>query len=185
MSGIKSLQGNLILDSGKLVGSYFDRTVILICRHDESGTMGLVLNRPLQDSLNTMAPDIFDPDFVNVAVYSGGPVNAALLSYLLETKEKSGDHIFPKLKFGNSLAELKSELEGAEKPLRVRTYAGYAGWEPGQLDREMKEGCWVKHPGSLLSVFNKKPEIMWKEILSAKGGMFRLIAQAPEDILLN
>ena len=41
----KSLKGQLLLDGGKLRGSFFHRTVVLICQHDPEGALGLVLNR--------------------------------------------------------------------------------------------------------------------------------------------
>ena len=43
----KFLQGQLLLDSGQLGGSFFQRTVVLVCKHDAEGAFGLVLNRPL------------------------------------------------------------------------------------------------------------------------------------------
>ena len=42
----ESLRGQLLLDSGQLRGSFFDRSVVLICHHDADGAFGLVLNRP-------------------------------------------------------------------------------------------------------------------------------------------
>ena len=42
---LKFLKGQLLLDSGQLIGSFFQRTVILICQHDTEGAFGLVLNR--------------------------------------------------------------------------------------------------------------------------------------------
>jgi putative AlgH/UPF0301 family transcriptional regulator len=41
---IKSLQGMFLLDNGQLEGSFFQRTVVLVCRHDVGGAFGLVLN---------------------------------------------------------------------------------------------------------------------------------------------
>src|SRR3974390_3080620 len=70
----KFLRGQLLLDSGQLRGSFFQRTVVLICQHDAEGAFGLVLNRStgknvgelivpdLPSALSFLHPDAFLPD---------------------------------------------------------------------------------------------------------------------------
>jgi putative transcriptional regulator len=50
----KLLKGHLLLDGGKLRGSFFNRTVVLICQHDSEGAFGLVLNRPSENTVGDM-----------------------------------------------------------------------------------------------------------------------------------
>ena len=57
---------------------------------------------------------------------------------------------------------------------KVRMFAGYAGWSPGQLEDEMKRGAWVTHPASLELVFNIDPQNLWKKILREKN-IFRAV----------
>ena len=51
-----TLRGKLILDGGSLAGSFFHRSVLLICQHDEEGAFGLILNRPLSPPPATASP---------------------------------------------------------------------------------------------------------------------------------
>jgi len=180
-----SLQGKLILDSGKLVGSYFDRTVILVCRHDESGAFGLVLNRPMKHNLGAVVGDELMDSLVQTPLYSGGPVQPEALSFLRETEMRPEFDILPTLTLGHSLEELKSEFAPESQKFRARAYAGYAGWAAGQLDEEMKKGCWLTHPATVSAVFNMKPETLWGQVLREKGGVYRLVADCPDKPTLN
>ena len=69
--------------------------------------------------------------------------------------------------------------------LRVKVFAGYAGWSPGQLDDEMKRDTWLVHPASVDLVFYPKPDDLWKLILAEKGWKYRIIADAPDDLSWN
>jgi len=69
---------------------------------------------------------------------------------------------------------------------RVRLFAGYAGWSPGQLENEMKRKAWLTHPASLELVFETPPEKLWQKVLKSKGGwQNRLLSQMPDDLSLN
>src|SRR5512140_2013398 len=77
-----SLKGQLLLDSGQLTGSFFHRSVVLICQHDKDGAFGLVLNRPTDNKVgDALVADL--PDALKEqTVYLGGPVQPTALSYL-------------------------------------------------------------------------------------------------------
>jgi putative transcriptional regulator len=67
---------------------------------------------------------------------------------------------------------------------KIRTFAGYAGWRPGQLEDEMKRNAWLTHPASLDLVFGSTDKL-WQSILRKKGPKYRLLAEMPEDVSLN
>ena len=67
--------------------------------------------------------------------------------------------------------------------LRVRVYAGYAGWGPGQLDGELEEDAWIVHEADPTDPFRGGD--MWSEALERKGGRYRLMATMPADPSLN
>ncbi len=181
----QSFQGKLILDSGKLAGSYFDRSVILICRHDESGAFGLVLNRSLKHTLGSAVSEPLSADLAKTSLYLGGPVQPEALSFLREREPSPEFDVLPGLVLGHSLKELKEAVAGETKPMRLRAYAGYSGWSSGQLDDEMKKGCWITQPAAMEFVFSLKPEMLWKEVLRRKGGAYHLVAECPDDPGLN
>ena len=73
----KSLKGRLLLDGGKLRGSYFNRTVVLICQHDSEGAFGLVLNRPSDNTVGEMiVADL--PDTLKKATLFASGINVSV-----------------------------------------------------------------------------------------------------------
>ena len=70
----ESLRGKLLLDGGQLAGSFFARTVVLVCQHDAEGAFGLVLNRPSgKQAGELLVADL--PDLLEESpVFVGGPV---------------------------------------------------------------------------------------------------------------
>jgi putative transcriptional regulator len=94
-------------------------------------------------------------------------------------------NVLPNLSLSHSLDSLIELGESFSATQKVKMFAGYAGWSPGQLEDELKRDAWVTHPASLELVFDVKPEQLWRKILSDKGWKYRLLAQMPEDLSLN
>ncbi len=175
------LKGQLLLDSGQLRGSFFQRTVVLICQHDAEGAFGLVLNRATGSKAGEMiVADL--PDVLKASpLFLGGPVQPTALSYLVSDSFIPDANVMPNLALGHSLdnlVELGSSFSSTQK---VKLFAGYSGWSAGQLEDEIKRKAWVTHPASLDLVFDTEPEQLWRKILREKGWKYRLLAQMPED----
>lgn len=185
MNPEKTLQGKLILDSGKLIGSYFGRTVILICRHDETGTFGLILNRPVGQTLGAVVKGVLTGGLAKTSLHLGGPVQTEALSFLRETETRPEFEILPELMLEHSLSELKEQCVSDDSKLRLRAYIGYAGWTAGQLEDEMKMGSWMIHPAKISRIFDPRPELLWFQMMQEKGGIYDLIAKFPNNPLLN
>jgi putative transcriptional regulator len=180
-----SLKGQLLLDNGKLRGSFFHRTVVLICQHDPEGAFGLVLNRTttnkVGDALSAELPEALQEE----PLFLGGPVQPQALSYLHSDNYLPDANVIPSLNVGHSL-ESMIELAGSfSSTQRLKVFAGYAGWSPGQLDDEMKRDTWLTHPASIELIFNTPPEKLWQAILGNKGWRYRLLSEAPEDLSWN
>ena len=75
------LKGQLLLDSGQLRGSFFQRTVVLICQHDAEGAFGLVLNRTSGNSVGEMIVADLPEPLKECPLYLGGPVQPSALSF--------------------------------------------------------------------------------------------------------
>ncbi|HVU27167.1 MAG TPA: YqgE/AlgH family protein [Verrucomicrobiae bacterium] len=182
----KFLRGQLLLDSGQLGGSFFQRTVVLICQHDTEGAFGLVLNRSLGKTVGEMiVADL--PDALKASpLYLGGPVQPAALSFLHTDNFLPDGEVLPNLALGHSLDELVDVGESFSPAKKVRLFAGYAGWSPGQLENEMKREAWLTFPASLELVFDTPPEQLWQKILKSKGGWKnKLLSQMPDDLSWN
>jgi putative transcriptional regulator len=181
----KFLKGQLLLDSGQLRGSFFQRTVVLICQHDPEGAFGLVLNRSAGTNAGEMiVADLPEPLRVS-PLFLGGPVQPSALSFLLSDAFIPDANVMPNLNLGHSLDALIELGESFSPTQRVKMFAGYAGWSPGQLEDELKRDAWLTHPASLELIFDTSPEKLWQKILLQKGWQYRLLAQMPEDLSLN
>lgn len=178
------LQGKLILDSGKLTGSFFDKSVILICRHDASGAFGLMLNRPLKKNLGKALEEKVSAEAAKLPLFLGGPVQPEYLSFVAETESQLEYEVLPRITVGHSLHDLQMYLE-EKKKARVHAFAGYAGWSPGQLENEIKSGSWIVHHGATDLIFFSKPDQLWRQVLKQKGGVYHLCAECPDDPSLN
>jgi putative transcriptional regulator len=182
---MKSLKGQLLLDGGKLRGSFFDRTVVLVCQHDAEGAFGLVLNKSTGSTLREMIIADMPDGLKDLQLYLGGPVQPNALSYLHADSFIPDANVLPNLTLGHALDELVDLGESFSPTRQLRIFAGYAGWAPGQLEEEMKREAWVTHPATLELVFDANPETLWKKILMEKGWKYRLLAEAPEDPAKN
>ena len=182
----KTLRGQLLLDSGQLGGSFFQRTVVLICQHNAEGAFGLVLNRTIGKTVGDLI--IADlPELLKAApLYLGGPVQPGALSYLHTDSFIPEADVLPNLALGHSLDDLLEIGEDFSATKKVRLFAGYAGWTAGQLESEMKRKSWVTFPASVELVFETPPEDLWQKVLHRKGGWKnKLLAQMPDDLSLN
>jgi putative transcriptional regulator len=182
----KYLQGLLLLDSGSLGGSFFARTVVLVCQHDDEGAFGLVLNRLTGNRVGeTLIADL--PDVLKASpLHLGGPVQPTALSFLHTDSFLPEANVMPQLGLGHSLDTLMEFGEQFSAERKVKIFAGYAGWSPGQLEAEMKRQAWLTHPASLELLFDTPAEQLWSRILRSKGGPWnKLLAQMPEDPSLN
>jgi putative transcriptional regulator len=183
--GERFLKGQLLLDSGQLSGSFFQRTVVLICQHDPEGAFGLVLNRTSGSNVgDAIIADL--PDTLKACpLYLGGPVQPSALSFLLSDSFMPEANVLPNLSLGHSLDSLMELGESFSPTRKIRMFAGYAGWSPGQLEDEIKRKAWLTHKASLELVFDTDPETLWQIILRQKGWKHKLLAQMPEDPSLN
>jgi putative transcriptional regulator len=182
----KFLKGQLLLDSGQLGGSFFQRTVILVCQHDADGAFGLVLNRSLGKTVGEMIVADLPDTLKESPLYLGGPVQPAALSFLHTDNFIPDAAVMPNLALGHSLEELVDVGESFSSAKKVRLFAGYAGWSPGQLENEMKRKAWLTFPATVELVFETPPEKLWPQILKRKGGWKnKLLSQMPDDLSLN
>ena len=179
------LKGQLLLDSGQLRGSFFQRTVVLICQHDAEGAFGLVLNRStgakVGEAVVANLPDVLKQK----PLFLGGPVQPGALSYLHTDVFVPHANVMENLNLGHSLEMLVDLGESYSNTQKIKMFAGYAGWSPGQLDAEMARQDWLIHPASLDLIFQIAPDQLWRTIMRQKGPLDRLVADAPDDPALN
>jgi putative transcriptional regulator len=179
------LQGQLLLDGGKLHGSFFHRSVVLICQHDSEGAFGLVLNRFSNSNVGQALVANLPETIKGQPLFLGGPVQPGTLSFLHTDTFVAEANVMPNLSLGHSLDALMDLSESFSSSQKFLLFAGYSGWTAGQLDQEMARKDWLVHPASLDLVFHSEPARLWQDILRQKDDKTRLLADTPEDLSWN
>ena len=184
----QSLQGQLLLDGGKLTGAEFHRAVVLICQHDSEGAFGLVLNRASEHTVEDSIVATLPPMVLDLPLFLGGPVQPQGVNFLLQESvdaTPTDSHILPGLRLVHDLDELVEPQGGFAAFRQIKFFAGYAGWSPGQLDNEIKMKAWLTHPATMDLVFHSAPSKLWRLILKTKGLQYRLLAEMPDNLSHN
>jgi putative transcriptional regulator len=185
-----SLGGRLLVAGPRLVDPNFARTVVLVCRHDEEGALGLVLNRPSSVAVTEALPGWVEALAPPNVVFLGGPVQpetAVGLARLLPDREERSDSeswtpVADRLGLLN-LGTSPAEEVGALASLRV--FAGYAGWSAGQLDFEVASADWWVLPADDDDPFSAAPGGLWGRVLGRQPGHLAWFATFPADPSLN
>ena len=175
------MQGILLLDGGKLHGSFFHRSVVLICQHNPEGAFGLVLNRATENKVGDAVVANLPGVVKDEKLFIGGPVQPQTLSFLHSDILLPNANVMLNLNLGHSLDELSELGESHSGSRKLKMFAGYAGWSPGQLDNEMARKDWLTHPASLDLIFAPEPDALWRKILLLGDFPRRLLANSPED----
>jgi putative transcriptional regulator len=173
----ESLRGQLLIAAPSLY-DYFRRTVVLVLEHSPEGAMGVVLNRESETRVAEAVPVLAPLAGPEELVRIGGPVAPQAVVALgdFDDVEEAGTHVV------GSLGTLDPDAASGSLR-RVRVYAGYAGWAPGQLDGELEEEAWLVMPARPDDPFEDGD--IWSEALRRKGGSYRLLATMPTDPSLN
>jgi putative transcriptional regulator len=179
-----SLRGRLLIASPALIDPNFARAVVLITEHGPAGAMGVVLNRPSKIEVGDVAPELADVVVEGEPVFIGGPVQPQALVVLAEFSDSRAAAWIIAEDVGFVAADTDyGEL--TEVVRRGRVYAGYSGWDAGQLEAELAEEAWIVEPPLPAELFPDDPLALWQDVLARKGGQFALIAKMPDDPSLN
>jgi putative transcriptional regulator len=181
---VSSFRGQLLVASPALLDPNFRRTVVLIAEHDDSGAMGVVVNRPSELAVAEAAPVLADIVEPGALVHEGGPVQPTAVVILAQFHDAANAAVpvFGDVGFVSGEADFESlgpELQ------RARVFAGLAGWSPGQLEAELERDDWILEPALPEDVFSEEPGALWGAVLERKGGSFALLARMPPDPSLN
>jgi len=195
--------GLLLVAAPELLAPPFRRTVVLLLAHGDDGSLGVVLNRPSETSVQTVLPGWDRWVARPCAMYYGGPVatSSALCvgvrragsSQPLESIQDEIDALLDPV--GPPLARISGELvlvdldaEPAHTvpALRgVRIYAGHAGWGPGQLDAEIAHGSWYVLDSDPQDILIDADVDLWFRVLRRQGLPLAMDAYRPIEAELN
>ena len=169
-----SLAPSFLLSMPQLMDPNFSRTVVVLCKHNEDGAFGLVVNRPLvttgRVTVNLDPPVSTDRE---LQVWVGGPVEPQRSWVLVgrepdQDEEMSGMRIADDLYLSTSPDLLRRLLDPSPPPL-ARLIVGYSGWGPGQLERELEASAWLMSDIDRDLIFNTPAEQLWEAAIRRLG----------------
>jgi putative transcriptional regulator len=143
-----NLRGRLLIATPSMNDTRFERSVILVCDHDEEHALGLVINKIVPDmSLQNL---LLDLGFENIGalaplpVLEGGPCQPER-GFVLHSSEWVGEGT---ININENIAmtvskEILAAINDGECPAKHIVALGYAGWGPGQLENEIRENSWL------------------------------------------
>jgi len=160
--------GRFLVASRGLYGPYFSKSVIYVLQHNSTGTVGVIVNRPLGRNVAEVLPDMQTLELGGYPVYNGGPVNPRIMvmlfrgSYSTELALHVSDDVY-----ASSNTAMLAEIKTTRKPgSELRMFAGQASWAPGQLARELGQGTWYVTEGDPDALFAGDADYLWRKLIN-------------------
>jgi putative transcriptional regulator len=176
--------GILLIADPFLKDPNFLRTVVFICDHKEDGSIGFVLNRQFENTLDELIPDL---EGHKISVYYGGAVQPNTIHFLHQYPDIPGSiEVLKGVYWGGDFEMILSMIrDGSIEKTKIRFYIGYSGWGNSQLDDELKEKSWLTVKAQRKLIFHKNHQEIWKDSLRLLGGDYEMMINFPIDPQLN
>ena len=182
---IKPERGRLLISEPFLPDPNFERTVVLLCEHNDEGSFGFVLNKPSILKVNEVMEELAELENI---VFVGGPVQQDTLHFIHRNASLANAvEIVERIHWGGAFENLTLLLETRQLAAAdIRFFLGYSGWGPGQLDAELEQDSWIvcDYVTDQL-LFDTNSEVMWRKALENMGGRFSMYSNYPVDPRLN
>lgn len=178
-------KGLVLVSEPFLQDAYFRRSVVLITEHNEDGTLGFVLNNPIEFGISEVLSDFPEIDSL---VGVGGPVRTDTVHYMhsLGDLVPESAHVMEDLYWGGDFDAVKSLIsEGIMKKDQIRFFVGFSSWHEGQLERELSENSWMITKLDRNSIMNISDADLWEKVLNKEDREYQMWTKYPENPLMN
>ena len=180
-------KGHLLVAEPSVLGDIsFNRSVVLLADHSTGGSVGFILNKPLDQTLCEIVEGIGPCDF---PVYNGGPVEQDSLYFihtvpdLIEDSQEISSGIYWG---GNFERAIDLVLNGKIDVTQIKFFLGYSGWTSHQLDDELDQHSWVVLENTdTPTLLKASPPLLWRDLIIRIGGDYLLWSNAPENPQYN
>lgn len=178
--------GQILISEPFMEDPNFKQSVVLLCDYEDShGTVGFILNKPIDMKVDQLIMDF--PEF-DEAVYFGGPVGHDTIHYVHTKGDLINDSVPVRngLYWGGNFEQVKFLIDTKVLTSKdIKFFIGYSGWSPGQLDDELKMGSWVVDEMDNNYLINIPPDKLWKSSMQNKSDSFAIIAEIPDKFSMN
>ncbi|MGV6887651.1 YqgE/AlgH family protein [Rhodophyticola sp. SM2404] len=178
------LTGKLLIAMPSMGDPRFAASVIYILAHNEDGTMGLVVNKPLSEvsfsdilgQLNISCANPVD----DMGIFYGGPVEPGR-GFVLHSgeyrrlqgaadRDKGGGSIEVNEQFSmTSTVDVLEDIALGTGPKQALVMLGYSGWGAGQLEAELAQNAWLTCDATPELVFGTAQEVKWQAAVESFG----------------
>jgi len=171
---VRSLQDHFLIAMPAMGDPNFNETVTYICKHDEEGAMGIVINRPtdmlLAEIFRQLSLEPADPRLAELPVLAGGPVQRDR-GFVVHRSDR---HYDSTLETGAGIKitvsqDILAAMARGEGPEPVLVALGYAGWDSGQLEAEIAANAWLSVPADHKVLFETPFEQRWRAAAGLLG----------------
>ena len=163
-----TLHNQFLVSMPQFCDPHFDKAVVLLCKHDKSGAVGIVINKVTNHKIGGIFKQLdinsTTDKYDNSPVHEGGPVYPELGLIIHNGNKKKWNcsvRISPGLCLTSSRDILNAMAHG-NGPTSTLMSLGYAGWGPGQLEEELRENCWFTAPVDQEVLFSTKIKDKWR-----------------------
>lgn len=174
----------LLLATPQMNDPGFARTVILMMEHDQRGSLGFILNRPVRLPLARLVvvDGLAIPD--DVPAWYGGPV-ATESGLVLSWRPGEAPGGVAVSGHESALRTMLTKGPSADLAYPDRFVVGYSGWGGGQLDAELRQGVWIQRPLDLGLAFGTPATELWQVALASIGVSRHATVVPPSEEYLN
>ncbi|WP_020596890.1 YqgE/AlgH family protein [Spirosoma panaciterrae] len=176
--------GDLLIAEPFMGDTNFERSVVLVCEHNQAGTFGLVLNQQTDIHLS----DVIDDIHVDLPLFVGGPVQQNTLHFIHRRPDliDGSIRVLDGLYWSGDFEQIKQAVNiGTLTERDARFFIGYSGWSEGQLDAELAQKAWIVSRTNASFLFDTPTKEFWRGVLKRMGGEYKSIAHYPVDPRLN
>lgn len=173
--------GKILIAHPLMADANFARAVVFLCEHGTEGTLGFILNQPTEVTIGDLLPDYS----TGLPINQGGPVQTDTLHMLHRLHAGIGGVEVGKGIYWGGSFDLLKDTAATIAGNDLRLFVGYAGWSPGQLERELFENSWLIAEVQEAILFDVNADDIWRTAILSLGAAYRYLANMPTDPGLN
>lgn len=186
MISVLPKKGHLLIAEPSILGDVeFNRSVVLLAEHNNTGSVGFILNKPLTYTIQDLIPEIN----ASFTIYNGGPLEQDNLYFIhvIPNIIPNSIEISNGIYWGGDFGTISQLINnGTIQKQDIRFFLGYSGWEINQLENELKTKSWIVTENTLsIKLLSQSVGRFWQDKIKEQGGDYVLYSNAPSDPILN